>query len=390
MRPIVAPGRVVGLDMARCLALIGMMATHVLAGNDENGVTFVQQLAGGRASALFAVLAGVSLALMSGRSTPLRGRELAAASAGLAVRAVLIATIGFALGDLQTGIAIILTYYGVLFLLGLPFLGLRAPALFALSGAWLLVVPVLSHLLRPHLPDRGYDSPHFGMLADPGRLLSELTFTGYYPVVPWLAYLLVGMAIGRLDLSRRRTPWVLTAAGAVIALVSWFGSRLLLDRPGVMATLSGTYVGPRPPGDMADVLTHGLYGNTPTGSWWWLAVRAPHTATPFDLASTIGSALVVIALCVVIGSLLPRTTAVAFGAGAMTLTLYSAHVWLRTPDLWPEDGMQTFVQHVVFAVAVGAVYRLARLRGPLETMVSTIADGTRLLVRRPSVTSARR
>ncbi|HET6703799.1 heparan-alpha-glucosaminide N-acetyltransferase domain-containing protein, partial [Amycolatopsis sp.] len=108
MRPIVPAGRVVGLDVARCLALIGMIATHALVAVDEDGVTFVQQLAGGRASALFAVLAGVSLALMTGGSSPVRGREREAAAGGLVVRALIVAGIGMALGGLGSGIAIIL------------------------------------------------------------------------------------------------------------------------------------------------------------------------------------------------------------------------------------------------------------------------------------------
>ena len=59
-------GRLVGLDVARCLALLGMVATHVLDERTPAGdLTTAQWLAGGRASALFAVLAGVSLALMT-------------------------------------------------------------------------------------------------------------------------------------------------------------------------------------------------------------------------------------------------------------------------------------------------------------------------------------
>ena len=77
MKPIVPAGRVVGLDAARALALLGMMATHILVGVDADGVTLPQQIAGGRASALFAVLAEVSLALMTGGTTP---REDAAGS----------------------------------------------------------------------------------------------------------------------------------------------------------------------------------------------------------------------------------------------------------------------------------------------------------------------
>ena len=104
-----------------------MVATHILASRSPAGEETVAHLvAGGRASALFAVLAGVTLALGSGGRTPFRGRDLGIAAAGLAARAVLVALIGLWLGGLESGLAIILTYYGVLFLLGLPFLALRA------------------------------------------------------------------------------------------------------------------------------------------------------------------------------------------------------------------------------------------------------------------------
>ena len=44
-------GRLVGLDVARCLALLGMVATHVLDERTPGGdLTTAQWLAGGRAS----------------------------------------------------------------------------------------------------------------------------------------------------------------------------------------------------------------------------------------------------------------------------------------------------------------------------------------------------
>ena len=265
MGPVVPEGRVVGLDVARCVALLGMIATHVLPAADENGVTLSQQIAGGRASALFAVLAGVSLALMSGAATPVPGHERRAVMAGLAVRAALIAAIGLFLGALPTTILVILTYYGVLFLLGLPFLGLRAPALAALGVAWLLVAPVVSHLLRPHLPLAPVASPTLTSLGNPWRLLTELTFTGTYPAATWLAYLLVGMAIGRTDLRRWRTAIAMMVSGAAVAVLTWWLSRRLLDRPGVMARLEDTYTGSD---ELQHTLEHGMFGSTPTGSWW--------------------------------------------------------------------------------------------------------------------------
>ena len=369
--------RLVGIDVARCLALIGMMATHMLPGYVDGEVTWTQQLAGGRSSALFAVLAGVSLALMTGRQQPLHGTRRKAASAGLVVRAGFIAAVGLLLGGLDSGLAVILTYYGLLFVMGLPFVGLRARSLAALSVVWVLVAPVLSQLVRPHLPEPSLASPSVAGLAHPWQLLTELTFTGYYPTVPWLAYLLVGMALGRLDLRRTRASGLLMAGGLGVALLAWTVSRSLTGRPDAATALRATYDPDYAPAQaqLESVLTHGLYGTTPSESWWWLAVVAPHTATPFDLAQTIGSALAVLGLCLLMTRSWSRVYAVVFGAGAMTLTLYTAHVLMRTPQIWPspEHGMWVYQTHLLVVLGAGAVFGLLGLRGPLEAVSARLA-----------------
>lgn len=355
--------------MARCLALLGMVATHVLDERTETGeLALGQALAGGRASALFAVLAGVSIALMS------RKRPVAP---GLAVRALLIAVVGLALGELESGLAIILTYYGLLFLLALPFLSLSAPALLAVAALWVVAAPVLSHAVRPMLPERGFNSPTFGQLAeDPLGLLSELAFTGYYPAVPWLAYALVGMAVGRLDLTGRRTPAVLAGVGALLAVVMTAVSAWLTSRPSIAEAL----LADPPPGrqtidELLDGISTGMFGTTPTGgTWHWLLVVAPHSATPFDLLQTIGSALVVIGLALVVvrsvGSFGARFLAVLFGAGTMTLTLYSLHVVLRTPGVLPVGLAESYLFHVLVLLAIGMAYVALGRRGPLERLVA--------------------
>lgn len=378
MRQVVPSGRVVGLDVARALALVAMMATHILPDVDAGGsIALNQQLAGGRASALFAVLAGVSVSLMSGRTTPQRGRERLATSAGLAVRAVLVAVVGLLLAEADSGIAVILTYYGLLFLLALPFLGMGARGLTVASAVTLTVVPLLSHLVRPSLPAPSYASPELARLVDPGALLTELLLTGYYPALPWVAYLLAGMAVGRLDLSRTRTALVLVATGAWLAALSWLLSSAALAGPGVRRTLAETFTGAGSDRGLELMLERGLYGTTPTGSWWWLTVRTPHTATPFDLAHTIGTALLVIGVAVLVGRALPRTLAVVAGAGAMTLTLYSAHVVSRTSGWWDADTLETFFSQVAVVLVVGAAFRVARVRGPLEAAVARVQSAVR-------------
>lgn len=220
---------------------------------------------------------------------------------------------------------------------------------------WVAVAPVVSHLVRPHLPERGFDSPTFAQLADPAQLAGELLLTGYYPVVPWLAYLLAGLVLARVDLRDPSLLGALALGGLGTAVLATRVSRSLVD-PAV-ASENAT----------------GMSGTTPAdGDWDWLLVVAPHSATPFDLSQTIGSAVLVISCCLLLERVLPRPAtavlAVVFGAGTVTLTLYSLHVVMRTPGVWPPEEPSAFLSHLVVLVALGAGLRLLRLRGPLEVM----------------------
>src|SRR5687768_2732122 len=98
--------RVPGVDVARGVALLGMVAVHVLpAEADDGSPTLVDTIASGRSAALFAVLAGVGLGLAYGR------RPGARAAGAVAVRAILIGALGLALALVDSGVAVILSYY---------------------------------------------------------------------------------------------------------------------------------------------------------------------------------------------------------------------------------------------------------------------------------------
>src|SRR5688572_5796188 len=113
-------GRLVGLDLARALAVFGMYIVHIApmpsAGNDLG--SWVYSLAEGRSSALFATLAGFSLMLIAGRLEPKTGLAGRQAKARIAIRAVILLALGTVLA-MEYGDIIILAYYGVYFLLAL-------------------------------------------------------------------------------------------------------------------------------------------------------------------------------------------------------------------------------------------------------------------------------
>jgi hypothetical protein len=105
-----------------------------------------------------------------------------------------------------------------------------------------------------------------------------------------------------------------------------------------------------------------------------LLVVAPHSATPFDLAHTIGTSYLVIGGSLLfVGLLTPprrRVVAILFGAGTMTLSLYTLHVVMRTPAVLPEETPSSFPLHVVALLTVGGLYVYGRRRGPLEWVVA--------------------
>lgn len=364
-----ASARVVGIDVARCLALLGMMAAHMLPEG-----RWQHEVSAGRASALFAVLAGVSLALMTGGAHRHRGPRLVAGALGLEARAIMIAGTGLWLGTLDTNVAVILTYYGVLFILGLPFLALSARQLATLAGVWCVAAPIVSHLLRQHVGDAGPIVPTSSDLEQVWPLLTNLTLTGYYPAFPWLAYLLAGMALGRLDLRREATALRVALTGAALAVTAKLLSAALLATEAARAALTAS---PDTSGvawpQVRASLERSYYGTTPEDTAWWLAIAEPHTGTPLDLAHTTGTALLVLGLALIATRWATRVWAIVFGAGAMTLTLYSAHVVMLTPDVPPPDDPEHYRTQVLIVLGIGAAFAAARLRGPLELLVRLVS-----------------
>ena len=363
--------RLVGVDAARGVALIGMMAVHLLPGFTEGGdVSLSDQIARGRSSAAFALLAGVALALANGSRKPLAGGRWRAAGAALLVRCACIAALGFALGSFRSGLAIILVYYGLLFALAVPLLRLRAPALAGLAVGVATLVPIGSHLLRSHLePLRGH-SPVFADLADPATLLTELAITGYYPVLAWLAYLAAGLAVGRLDLGETAVARRLLAGGAALAVAAVVTSRLLLRLPQAMVAL------PR------DVGEEPLYGTTPTDTAWWLVVADPHSSTTLDLAHTIGTSLALLGACLLLARALGRWIVPLAWVGSMTLTLYTLHVLAVAGSPEPDRPWLVWSLHVVFALLLAAQWRAVLPRGPLEQLVRWPSQRAAALVER--------
>ncbi|WP_354670743.1 heparan-alpha-glucosaminide N-acetyltransferase domain-containing protein [Streptomyces flavofungini] len=223
-------GRLLGVDLARGLAVFGMYAAHVgPAPEDAGGVIgFLLELSHGRSSALFAFLAGFSLILLTGRSTPRTGRAGRRAVLHVLIRAVVLLALGTALTMTGTPVEVILAYYGLFFALLLPLYRLRPRALAALAVATAITLPQVRYLLLRSLDDTTWGETlvahdPLARISDTGGFL-DLFVTGSYPALAWLSFLLAGMAVARLDLASRAVRARLAVTGAALAVVGHGGS----------------------------------------------------------------------------------------------------------------------------------------------------------------------
>jgi hypothetical protein len=183
-------------------------------------------------------------------------------------------------------------------------------------------------------------------------------------VLPWTAYLLAGLAVGRLDLRSPRVAAGLLGGGAALAAAAAAASALLVRAAG-------------PALDAAE-LAERRAGTTPTDTWWWLVVAQPHSGTPFDLAHTTGTALAVLGLALLLAGAVPAVTWLPAAVGAVPLTLYTTHVVALSEVPATGDGrVAVLLVHLVAAVVIGVALRLAGLRGPLEAVLGAVSRTTR-------------
>ncbi|UGB36224.1 DUF1624 domain-containing protein [Microbacterium sp. cx-55] len=349
IRRLAGGERLAGIDLARGLAVLGMLAAHLLEtgefslGRPGTWIAVVD----GRSSILFAVLAGVSIALTTGGTRPVSGAALAAARGRLAVRAVVLWVLGILLISTGVPIYVILPAYAVLFLIAIPLLTLRVEALFVLAAGLLLVMPFVQAALGL-LPI--WETAAGASLA--------LVIGWAYPFPLWAGFIVLGLAVGRLDLRRRAVPALLLGVGVGVALVS-YGVGGTLSRPSVFGE----------PADYLDIV---------------LSVE-PHSGGLPEVLGGAGFALAVLgAALLVCRARLVRALVLPLRAtGSMPLTAYSAQVlvwavWataaLGDPgDLSGFRALQPFWPITVLVVVACTAWAVVVGRGPLETLLARLS-----------------
>lgn len=355
--------RIIGYDLARAFAIFGMVVVNfkIVMGAEQDGPAWIVNLVGlldGRAAATFVVLAGAGLSLLSQKARTLDDRrQLAQDRRTLLKRALFL----FFVGLLYTPIwpADILHFYGVYIAVAAFLLAASARQLWIYSVVLVLVFVVMFFTLNY---DHGWDwktLEYYGFWTPVG-MIRHLFYNGFHPVLPWLAFLLVGMVLGRQDMSdptvrRRVLLW-----GAGVALVAEGVSWLLIHVLSTGVNLA----------DQEAIIA--IFGTEPM------------PPMPLYVVAGTGTACAIIAAAISLGQRYYESAWLQpfVATGQLSLTLYVAHVVFGMGTLEAFGLLEN--QTLPFALFASVVFCMVGVlfaylwrsrfkRGPLETVMRVAA-----------------
>jgi uncharacterized protein len=355
--------RIIGLDVARALAVIGMIIVNFKVVLGQDGQTWVKSFASifdGKAAAMFVVLAGVGLALMTNSAIKNNDRhKLKIAKIRIAKRALFLFVLG--LSYITIWPADILHFYGIYMVIILMVLPFKERTILILGSAIIFFYPMLVIFLDY---ETGWDFDtldYLGFWTFEG-FIRNLFFNGFHPVMPWTAFMLFGYWFGKQDLHNdkfiKKTFLVSTLIFISIQILSYLSISFLAE---------GNQ-------EAALELTEILGTN-------------PMPPLPFYMFNGISIAFAIISACILIARRFEDS--IIIGAlhktGQLALTFYVAHVIigmgiieLVAPEKMGNYTVEFSVSYaLVFSllcIVFAVIWRKYKKSGPLEWIMRKLTD----------------
>ncbi|OAB41483.1 DUF418 domain-containing protein [Paenibacillus glacialis] len=348
--------RITAFDFARALAIFGMIiVNYKLAMQADNDVAWLGSIASlfeGRAAALFVVLAGIGVSLMTTKARSSTSKEVIRRSRNnLYRRAAFLFIMGMFLLVMGWN-ADILHYYAVFMLVAAILIVASDKIILSLFTVILLASQ--SFLIMFDY-SKGWDSSfheYTEFWTIEGFILN-LIFNGFHPIFPWVCFFLIGLWLGRkhwLYKGNRLRIFLYSLSGAVIFEAISYG--LIKGTTSVLDTDSANY----------------LFTTKPM----------PPTMLYVLSATCLAVAVITISFYVVehLGHF--RLTQALINTGQLSLTHYIGHVIIGLGFLemvgYLENGNLSFsiaygCSYFLIAMIFSYVWRKWIARGPVELIM---------------------
>lgn len=341
--------RLDGLDVARFLALIGMVIVNfdvvmVVVNSDSvaHESSWLAQALQGRAAATFVVLAGIGLGLGAARAEWSQTLSVTLKRVAFLLVAGLLNTLIFD--------ADIIHYYAFYFLFGTLLIRVSSGLL------WLTIVMLVFGFvgmtaLLDYEAGWNWQTLTYAGFWTPTGFIRNLFFNGWHPLVPWLAFLLFGIWISRLDLWSRAVQIKLALIGAAVFALTLLGSRWLIAN---------------------------VAGDDPEAAILFATEMVPPMPLYMIAGGSVASIVIGASLLMTASLRSSGLLSIIAPAGRQTLTLYFAHIviGMGTLEVLGRVGGQTGGAALAAAILFCALATLFAVlwsrrfrRGPLEGLM---------------------
>lgn len=246
--------RIIGIDVARAFAVIGMIIVNFKVVFGENGANWIKFFANvfeGKAAATFVVLSGVGIALMTNSALKNNdSQRLKIVRVRIIKRALFLFIVG--LSYIVIWPADILHFYGIYMLVLLFLLSSKEKTILISIIALILLYPLFLNFVN-YENGWNFDTLNYLDFWTFHGFFRNLFLNGFHPVIPWASFMLFGFLFGKQNLQDNRflkkTFWASSIIFIVIQILSHF-SILVLSEGSQQATKELTEIigtSPMPP-----------------------------------------------------------------------------------------------------------------------------------------------
>ena len=358
------PARIAGYDVARAIAFLGMVFVNYKyqMGADQYGVEWLLVLSDwldGRPAVMFVILAGVGMSLLKAcRPGTGEFHPFAKPCSMILRRAIFLFFTGLLFSRIWY--ADILHFYGVYFIAAIFLVNASDRMIWTVACVALffsLLLQTYFHFAGLATIDSVWDPQFWTRMG----FFGDLFVNGSYPVFPWIFYFILGIWLGRKNLSDSSLQKkILLIAGLCIVyceLIAWLVQNVLIPESNF---------------DHMRVLL-------------FFADTSPFSRSLISIASASGTALLVIVLSIQVADKVgPSKWLRPFAATAqMSLTLYILHIGIFQLFL-QISGLGKMDNCLEFALLWAAIFCLVAIpfsyywvghfgRGPIEKILRWVS-----------------
>lgn len=355
--------RIVGIDVARALAIIGMIIVNfkiVLGNTGSNWVKSIASIFDGKAAATFVVLAGVGLALMTTSAIKNNDKaKLKSTRIRIAKRALFLFIIGTSY--LAIWPADILHFYGIYMAITILLLSSKEKTILISAISLIIVFPILM-TFWDYGAGWDFDALNYQGFWTIKGFIRNLFYNGFHPVIPWTAFMLFGYWFGKQDLHSekfiKKTFWVSSIIFISIQILSYLSISFLSEGNQGFAI------------ELSEILG-----------------TNPMPPLPIYMFNGIAIAFVIISACIMISKRFENSFIIDAlnKTGQLALTFYIAHVIIGMGIMEvinpSKMGKYSIEFSVIYAlgfsllcIVFAVIWRKYKKSGPIEWIMRKMTD----------------